>query len=524
MSKFFLITKISLLQSINFHNNSKFKSERRKKTLKGLIIGIIIIYILFYVYFIANSLMPSFVLINKPLYLLALLFSICSLYIFFANLFKIKNILFDFKDYDLLMSLPIKRSMIIISKMVSLYITNLLCTLIIMIPGYIAYIRYASLPNHFLFFLLLLAIPIVPILASSVFGIIVSWLTSFFKNKKIGSYIVYLSIIILVFFGMYKINGLDEMAIVNNSINIVDSFNKYYILTNIFITLLEGFNLISLFAFVIIPLGLFVLFIIFINKGYLVLREKLLKQNVKSDYILKRYTINRPLISLYKKEIKRYISSPLYVINTSFGCIIVVLLIMSILIFNDNVISRFEKITNFNEIIKNNIFMILSLICVVSSTTNSSISLEGKSLWIMKMLPVSTNNIFISKIMVNLTILIPTIIIASTFFGIYLHLPFIEFLFLFLIMLAYSLFASINGIIINLIFPKLDYDSEIRVIKQSMSVFISILVGVIVVVLPFNILIINTWSIILITSIILLVDLILAIVLYYYGNRKFKAL
>lgn len=524
MSKFFLITKISLLQSINFHNNSKFKSERRKKTLKGLIIGIVIIYILFYVYFIANSLMPSFVLINKPLYLLALLFSICSLYIFFANLFKIKNILFDFKDYDLLMSLPIKRSMIIISKMVSLYITNLLCTLIIMIPGYIAYIRYASLPNHFLFFLLLLAIPIVPILASSVFGIIVSWLTSFFKNKKIGSYIIYLSIIILVFFGMYKINGLDEMAIVNNSINIVDNFNKYYILTNIFITLLEGFNLISLFAFVIIPLGLFVLFIIFINKGYLVLREKLLKQNVKSDYILKRYTINRPLISLYKKEIKRYISSPLYVINTSFGCIIVVLLIMSILIFNDNVISRFEKITNFNEIIKNNIFMILSLICVVSSTTNSSISLEGKSIWIMKMLPVSTNNIFISKIMVNLTILIPTIIIASTFFGIYLHLPFIEFLFLFLIMLAYSLFASINGIIINLIFPKLDYDSEIRVIKQSMSVFISILVGVIVVVLPFNILIINTWSIILITSIILLVDLILAIVLYYYGNRKFKTL
>lgn len=524
MSKFFLITKISLLQSINFHNNSKFKSERRKKTLKGLIIGIIIIYILFYVYFIANSLMPSFVLINKPLYLLALLFSICSLYIFFANLFKIKNILFDFKDYDLLMSLPIKRSMIIISKMVSLYITNLLCTLIIMIPGYIAYIRYASLPNHFLFFLLLLAIPIVPILASSVFGIIVSWLTSFFKNKKIGSYIVYLSIIILVFFGMYKINGLDEMAIVNNSINIVDNFNKYYILTNIFITLLEGFNLISLFAFIIIPLGLFVLFIIFINKGYLVLREKLLKQNVKSDYILKRYTINRPLISLYKKEIKRYISSPLYVINTSFGCIIVILLIMSILIFNDNVISRFEKITNLNEIIKNNIFMILSLICVVSSTTNSSISLEGKSLWIMKMLPVSTNNIFISKIMVNLTILIPTIIIASTFFGIYLHLPFIEFLFLFLIMLAYSLFASINGIIINLIFPKLDYDSEIRVIKQSMSVFISILVGVIVVVLPFNILIINTWSIILITSIILLVDLILAIVLYYYGNRKFKTL
>ena len=529
MSKFFLITKINLLQSINYHNNSKYKSERRKKALKGLLIGIIIIYILFYVYFIANSLMPSFVLINKPLYLLAFLFSICSLYIFFANLFKIKNILFDFKDYDLLISLPIKRSTIIISKMISLYITNLLYTLIIMIPGYIAYIKYASLPNHFLFFLLLLAIPIVPILASSVIGIIVSWLTSFFKNKKIGSYIIYLLIIVLVFFGTYKINGLDEMTIVNNSINIVDSFNKYYPLTNIYIALLESFNLTSLLAFIIVPLGLFSLFIIFINKGYLLLRDKLLKQNIKSDYILKIFfsplgtiiPINKPIISLYKKEIKRYISSPLYVINTAFGCIFVILLILSILLFNDNVISRFERITSFNEVIKNNIFMILPMICVVSSTTNSSISLEGKSLWIMKMLPVSANNIFMSKIMVNLTILIPTIIIASTFFGLYLHLPFIEFLFLYLIMFVYSLFAAINGIIINLMFPKLDFENEIRVIKQSMSVFLSILVGVIVVVLPFNILIININSIILITSIIFLLDVILVIVLYYYGNRKF---
>ena len=521
MNKLWLITKISLLNSIsNRNSNSKFKSERRKRSLKILGILLIVGYIMFYVYYVTNGLMPTFVAINKSIYVLAFLFAVCSLYIFFANLFKIKNILFDFKDYDLLMSLPIKRSIVIISKMISLYIVNLLCTLIVMIPGYIAYIKYASLPNHFMFFLLILAIPIVPILASSIMGIVLSWLTSFFKNKKIGSYIIYLLLIVVVFFGMYKINGLDENTLVNNSINMVDSFSKYYPLTNIYITLLNGFNLASLLTFVVIPLILFGLFIIFINKGYSILRDKLLKQNIKSDYILKSYTINKPLVSLYKKEVKRYFSSPLYVLNTAFGCIMVFLLIISMLLFNDNAISRFQQITSFNEVVKNNIFMILSIICVVSCTTNSSISLEGKSFWIIKSLPVSSGKIFIGKILVNMTILIPTIIIASTFFGIYLHLSVTEFIFLYLIMLAYSIFTSICGLLLNLIFPKLDYESEVRVIKQSLAVFLSILIGFIAVVLPFNILEININAIILITTVVFLIDVLLAVVLHFYGDRK----
>ena len=108
-----------------------------------------------------------------------------------------------------------------------------------MIPGYVAYTRYADLPNDWLFFLLLLAIPIVPILASSIIGIIISWLTSFFKNTNIGSYIVYILLIVIVFFGMYKINGLDEVAIVNNGVNIVDKFSNYYPFTTLFVNSID---------------------------------------------------------------------------------------------------------------------------------------------------------------------------------------------------------------------------------------------------------------------------------------------
>ena len=121
-----------------------------------------------------RELMPVFISINKPLYLLSLLFAICSAYIFIANIFKIKDLLFDFKDYDLLMSLPVGRNMVLASKITSLYITNLLYTLVIMIPGYLAYISFLDLPHDWLFFVLLPTIPIIPILLSSIISIIIT--------------------------------------------------------------------------------------------------------------------------------------------------------------------------------------------------------------------------------------------------------------------------------------------------------------------------------------------------------------
>ena len=298
----------------------------------------------------------------------------------------------------------------------------------------------------------------------------------------------------------------------------VNSFSHYYPFTNIFVDLLSNFSIISLMIYFLLPILLMFIFVVFINKGYIYIRSKLLKNNIKSDYEVEGYRKKSKLGSLYSKEIRKYFSNSLYVINTAFGCIMLVIIILSILLFNDNLISRFSKMMDFNEMIKTNIFFILSILCVVSSTTNSSISLEGKSLWIMKSLPVNADTIFLSKIMVNLTVLIPTIIIGATFFGIYLHLPFSLFILLYLMPLAYSIFISITGLLLNLMFPKFEFDNEIRVIKQSLPVFLTMLIGVIVVLLPFKVL--NNNSLVLITSIMFLIDIILAIILHSYGNRK----
>ena len=522
MSKFWLITKINILNFFNIKslNNSKNKNNK-KSVFKGLLILFIILYIAWYIYFICKEMMPTFIVIGKPIYLLALLFTASSLYILYANIFKIKSTLFDFKDYDLLMSLPIKRNIVITSKIASLYILNLIYALIVMIPGYIAYISYADLPCDILYFILILTIPIVPILISSIIGILLAWLTSFIKNKNIGSYIIYISMIIFAFFISYSSSGMDSEKMTTGSINLVNTFSRYYPLTNNYINLLESFKILDLVIYFGVPIVLAIIFVLLINKVYIGIRTRLLRTNVKRDYVIKTYNYNNSLISLYKKELKRYLSCPIYVINTAFGCILLLMMIVALLLFNDNTIGEFMQIPNFSEQIKNYIFMIMSMACVMSCTTNSSISLEGKSLWIIKMLPVNVRNILLSKIMVNLTLLVPTVIISGTFFGIYLHLNMIEFLIIYLMPLAYAIFISLMGVVLNLMFPRFDYESEIKVVKQSMAVFLSILIGFIVVFVPG---LLHDYSISyfsLVTLIIYVINVILYIGMNRYSNNKF---
>ena len=527
MSKFLLITKINILRSLNDTriNNSKYKSERRKKTIKTIGVALIVLYIMFYVYYLASSLIPAFITLGKPLYLIGFLFTICSIYILFSNMLKIKNVLFNFKDYDLLMSLPIKRNTIIASKLVSLYVFDLLCTFIIMIPGYIAYIRYLDLPNDWLFFILLLTIPIIPILVSTIIGIILSWITSFFKNKNIGSYVVNILLVSVVLFISFRTSMVNEVEMANLSVNMVDSFSHYYLFTSLFVDLLGNLNLLNLCIYFVLPIIFGGIFVLFINKGYIHLRTRLLKINIKNDYEVKRYRHHSTLKSLYIKEIKKYFSNSLYVINTSFGPLLLIVLIVSILLSGDYMVERIGGLMNFGEMdIKIIYFIMISLICAMSSTTNSSVSLEGKSLWIMKMIPVNIDKIFLSKILVNLTILVPTILVCGTFFGIYLHLSFSEFILIYLMPFSYALFASFGGLLCNIMFPKFDFENEIKVIKQSLAVFITILLGIIMVIVPFKFLDMNISSIMLITSVMFLIDIIILIILHFYGNNKFVRL
>lgn len=526
MNKYLLITKINLLSFFNLQrvNNSKYKSVNKKNYARLLLLVFAFFYLGFYIYYLSNEFMPGLIAMNVPNLLFGLMFLIVSVFVVTSNILRVKGVLFDFKDYDLLFSLPIKRNVILLSKLTSLYILNLIYTILFMVPSFIAYIKYLPLDNYLLYFLLLLIIPIVPMIFSVIIGIIISLIASKFINKTVGSYVVNLTIIATAFFVSFKMNNMTTLDMANFSSNSIDSIGKFYPLVNNYLRLITDFNIKDLLIFLIVPIILLVIMIFIINLLYDKIRSELIKSHTSSDYEIKKYQKSMPLASLYKKEIKKFFSNAMYPLNTIFGCILLILMILGILIFNENTIASLFNIQEFSGFLKNQIFLIICLMCALSSTTHCSISLEGKSLWIIRMLPVKGIKILLSKILVNLTFLLPTILIGSTFFGIYLHLELIDFILLYLMPIAYALLISQLGLIINLLDPKFDFTNEIQVIKQSLPVFLTMIIGIISVLVPLTLRELTTNYCFTVTIIVFIIDIILYLILKTYGVKKLERL
>lgn len=132
---------------------------------------------------------------------------------------------------------------------------------------------------------------------------------------------------------------------------------------------------------------------------------------------------------------------------------------------------------NYNGAIKNIIPVFIVFCIATSCTTMASISIEGKQIWIAKNLPVSVLMIFASKILVNLTVLAPTLL-ASLLICYTMQLSFIDSLLIVLLAASFSIFVSLYGLVINLSFPNLSWTNETVIVKQSMASMISVFTGI----------------------------------------------
>ena len=137
----------------------------------------------------------------------------------------------------------------------------------------------------------------------------------------------------------------------------------------------------------------------------------------------------------------------------------------------------YSEIPQFSTLIAVAAPMGISFFLVIASPSASSVSLEGKSLWIVRSLPVDTRLVLKAKLNVTMTLFYPSVIICGTLFNLAIRPepPFA--VGMYLIPLAYSYFAALLGLKCNLNSPNFDWTNEVTVVKQSKPVLITMLAG-----------------------------------------------
>lgn len=152
----------------------------------------------------------------------------------------------------------------------------------------------------------------------------------------------------------------------------------------------------------------------------------------------------------------------MYVLNASFGIVIVIAGIVLLLI-ESNVIYDF-LLQSGGMMAANMIPLAAAVVSMLSSTniiSAPSVSLEGKSLWIVKSMPVDVSKALLAKAYVHMAICIPPVVVCSAVLAVVLRASVVSAVLLVLLPAVLTALFALLGVAINLKLPKLDWVNEV---------------------------------------------------------------
>ena len=383
--------------------------------------------------------------------------------------------LFGFKDYDFLMSLPLDEKEIFLSKTLSFILVNYFYTFcaFISIFGVYIVVYQEGLLTLLHSILLFLAFPFIPFIIACIFAFVISMVGNRSKHKGVLKIVATVVAVIVMVAGINYMNfallgtNMDLAATYNN-------FKQYVPFIYYGVMALAESNFVMQLLALVIQTGIFATFIVFFSKYFIKMNRILMIGYKRKDYRYQKQLSSSVFIALLKREWSRYLSNTTYVINTAFGPLMSVIGVGYLLLERSTVqtiLDSFPRMDMFAFIAA----MFLFTTGLVS-TTYSSISLEGKQLWILKSLPLTTADIFTAKIVLNMLVIFPLSAISATLCVFLMGFGVMEWILLIVIIFANTLFSSLLGLATNLCFPKLDWEREIYVVKNSMAVFVMTLI------------------------------------------------
>lgn len=500
--------------------------KNRKKRPKALYVGIII-FILFMsgLSFFYNMMIGVGLRIYGALDMLPpMIMAVTCLVILMTTIFKVKGTIFGFKDYDMVMSLPVSTGVIVASRLIILYALNFMFVIIMVIPMMIAYGLLAE-PNVMFYILgciAMLFIPLVPIVIASVFGTLIAYAASKFRHSNVLNIIFSMGLLAVIVAASFTMNG-NQKELVNMGNTLTKQIDSIYPLAGMYSDAVIHADYMQFLLFLGISALAFYLYTIVVKRAFKRMNTLMLTGSYRANYKLGQLKTSSPIKALYKKELKRYFSSTLYVLNTGFGIVMLTVAAIALIFVDlDKIVGSAEA----TSAIATSIPLYISFCVVMTCTTAPSVSLEGKSLWIMKSMPITPKAVFLAKIAVNLTIISPAVI-DVIIIGIVMKLDILQIVFILLILIACSVFVAFYGLLINLLLPNFNWTSEVVIIKQSAATMVTIFsaMGYVGIQAIFLFLIpsmtIAYLCFFLLTAVI---DVILYVILTTYGSRRYYAL
>ncbi|MEG2138615.1 MAG: hypothetical protein RRY64_08140, partial [Oscillospiraceae bacterium] len=352
------------------------------------------------------------------------------------------------------------------------------CTALVLLPAGVVYLINGGIGGGFIILGALLAalfLAFVPTMLSLVLGFFLSWLSSKFRKKAFFTNLLYFgsfAVLMVIVFGVGfapKNGGSQSLA------GIEAMFEGWGVLFTLTRDAICGspLALILLAAVCTLP---FLLVVWLFSKKYKSILTGLTSQSARSDYKLGTVAATSCRKALLRKESARFFGTPVYFFNAGFGLLMLPVLGVAAVVMKPQIDGLLSMLTAEVGLLPLPLilFAVLGFVLSTVGITASSVSLEGRSLWVLREAPVSDTDIFAAKagfqILLCLPFLVVTVILLWFSFG----LTVLDGTALLLATLLFSAVVALFGLLANLRFPKLDAPNDTVVVKNSASALLSL--------------------------------------------------
>lgn len=474
--------KFAALLSISFKSmllsTSGFGSGKRKrKAFSGLgamaAIAILALYISgIYSYALLDVLAP--IGMESLLFIFMGIAALISGLMFTA--FAVKNTVFGGKDNDLLLSMPVSSTMLMGSRVAAIYAENLLFSFFLLMPAgaVCMLVSQNGVGQSVGFWLRMLiavfSLPLLDTALSVLLGACVAWLSTKMTKKAIGQNLVMGLYLVVVFWFAFNVNSMiASLTVSAGEVKSALSWAKPVIWMADGIMGSWG----SIVDFAIVCIAPFVLVVLGLGKVYRKAVTAFGARSARSDYKLSGQRFSGQRRALMLKEAQRFFGTPIYFWNSALGFLMLIVGGIFLLIKIDDIAPYMQLLGDQTILLL--IAMAIAGFCLSTGMVSApSISLEGKNLWILREAPMSERMLISIKTNFQMLVALPCILICMICVILSGALSLERCLILTVFSLLFEVGHANFGMLMGLVFARLDASNESAVIKRSMLAYLSI--------------------------------------------------
>ena len=505
--------KMNSLNKVIFKN-----SHRRDNENKSIINKALTVFIFFIIFGTISTIMgvasyyltTELIKVNQAPAFINIVLLIMFIFLFSKSVFESLNNLYFAKDLKIFLRMPISPIKLVRAKINNMIVSEYVMELMMLLSPILVYgyLVKAGILFYIYVAIILLLLPIIPIVLTSLITSVIMRFTNVIKNKTQVQYIS----IFIVFVVLWIITSLfstgegislerftEKMLEVNGLIELI---SEYFIILKPIMNSLINYEtmtgIVNIFIFTMESLVTYYLSTWIISKIYLkgaigtVVNTNNMQTKKNSELKISECKQKTPKRAFLSKELKQIMRTPIFclqciVLPMVYPILFIGIPAIALITFARNV--GFDFFANMQENILGPIgisiaMSIAQVLYIMNFTSIIAISREGKKAKLMKTIPISLYKQFQYKLYPALITDGVIACIVTTCYSLFLpEINLLFSIFLFIILMELCLVQEKVMIMIDLKKPKITWTSEYAMMKENVNVMYEFFYAVIVVIL-----------------------------------------